>query len=54
VPGPPQSVRPAIRDTTINRSFTGALLLSLIVIVALLVLFVVITVAVLRGVGPLH
>jgi hypothetical protein len=47
-------VRPAIRDTTINRSFSGALLAGLIVIVALLVLFVVITVAVLRRVGPLH
>jgi hypothetical protein len=54
VPGPPQSVRPPIRDTTINRSFIGALLASLIVIVALLVLFVVITVAVLRRLGQLH
>jgi hypothetical protein len=47
-------VRPPIRDTTINRSFTGALLASLIVIVALLVLFAVITVAVLRRLGQLH
>jgi hypothetical protein len=47
-------VGPPIRDTTINRSFTAALFASLIVIAALLVLFVVITVAVLRRLGQLH
>ncbi len=54
VPGPPQSVRPAVKDRTINRSFGLALLASLIVIVALLILFGVITVTVLRRLGQLH
>ncbi len=54
VPGPPQSVSPPIKDTTINRGFGVALIASLIVIVALVILFAVVAVAVLRGTGNLR
>lgn len=54
VPGPPQSAGPPIKDTTINRSFGVALLASLIVVVALIILFAVVAVTVLRSMGQLH
>ncbi len=49
VPGPPQSVKPPIKDSLINRSFGAALILSLVIIVALLILFAVIAAGLLKG-----
>jgi len=49
VPGPPQSVKPPIKDSLINRGFGAALILGLVILVALIILFAVIATGLIKG-----